>query len=115
MTFKKLTESPLIAELRTCPAQVHVHGEPPVAVRVERDRDSLGHRGHLLRLRVRLRLHEDHSRHQRQVHLGVIGPGGLGDHWQWSCKSPLRSVERADYIFDLITFPNYTLIYCRYY
>ena len=60
------------------PAQVHVHGEPPVAVRVERDRDCLGHRGHLLRLRVRLRLHEDHRRHQRQVHLGVLGPGGLG-------------------------------------
>lgn len=65
-------------ELLTWPAQVHVHGEPPVAVRVERDRDGLGHRGHLLRLRVRLRLHEDHRRHQRQVHLGVLGPGGWG-------------------------------------
>ena len=44
--------------------------------------------------------------------LDQVGGGSL--QW-WSYKSPLRSVERADYIFDLITFTNYTLIYCRYY
>ena len=43
--------------------------------------------------------------------LDQVGGGSL----QWSCKSTLRSVERADYMFHLITFPNYTLIYCRYY
>ena len=41
--------------------------------------------------------------------LDQVGWGSL------QLQSPLRSVERADYIFDLITFPNYTLIYCRYY
>ena len=43
--------------------------------------------------------------------LDQVGWGSL----QWSCKSTLRSVERADYMFHLITFPNYTLNYCCYY